>query len=186
MAIFFTADPHFGHANIIEYCKRPFSSVEEMDETLIARWNERITSRDDVYVIGDFAYKSARTHMESVFRRLNGRKHLVIGNHDSKYTLRLPWASKPEHRVRLKIDGALWVLDHYAQRAWEGMERGSFHVFGHTHARLPGVGRSTDVGVDAWDFWPVTPAEVMERIQVMNVEPYDPYFEPAAPRVLAG
>ena len=56
--IFFTSDLHLGHANIIRLCNRPFSNVEEMDETIINNWNSVVTDNDDVYILGDFSYKS--------------------------------------------------------------------------------------------------------------------------------
>src|SRR4030066_28737 len=56
--IFFTADTHFNHANIIHYCRRPFSSIKEMNETLIAKWNAGMGKGDLVYHLGDFAWES--------------------------------------------------------------------------------------------------------------------------------
>lgn len=177
MATYFTADPHFGHHNIIKFCNRPFANIDEMDEVMIERWNQRVReSSDDVYVVGDFANWHDQKRMQRVFSRLNGRKHLIIGNHDGRATLRLPWSSPPRDRLKLTVDDQVFILDHYAQRSWDRMYRGSWHVYGHCHDRLPGVGRSTDVGVDAWDFYPTTPAEVMERIKMMNpdMESYAP------------
>lgn len=80
--VFFTADLHFGHARILELCGRPFASVEEMDEALVARWNDVVRKPDDiVWVLGDYAlgdWRRALGHLA----RLNGRKLLVAGNHD--------------------------------------------------------------------------------------------------------
>lgn len=78
---FFTADPHFGHANIIKYCQRPFASVEEMDRALTERWNAKIGSDDDVWILGDFTMRSGATAL-NYLRQLNGHKHLILGNHD--------------------------------------------------------------------------------------------------------
>jgi len=78
--IFFTSDTHFGHKNILKYCNRPFVNVEEMDEVMIERWNGRIGKNDSVYHLGDFSFSS---NPKTYFERLNGKKILIIGNHDN-------------------------------------------------------------------------------------------------------
>lgn len=78
--IYITSDPHFNHANVIPYCNRPYSSVEEMNEALIANWNSVIKPEDTIYCLGDFSF-----HIRSVEQfmpRLNGKKILISGNHD--------------------------------------------------------------------------------------------------------
>lgn len=77
----FISDTHFGHKNILEYEKehRPFSTVEEMNETIIERWNSVVKQKDTIYHLGDFAFGKKNIEIAS---RLNGRKHLVMGNHD--------------------------------------------------------------------------------------------------------
>ena len=80
--IFFTSDTHFGHANIIKYCARPFASVQEMNRELIARWNAVVGPRDTVYHLGDFAFGKA-SEAPTFLRKLNGAKKILIrGNHD--------------------------------------------------------------------------------------------------------
>lgn len=78
--IYFTSDPHYYHANVIQYCSRPFKSVEEMNEALIANWNSVVQQDDIVYCLGDFSL--AFRPVETITRRLNGTKLLVPGNHD--------------------------------------------------------------------------------------------------------
>jgi calcineurin-like phosphoesterase family protein len=77
----FISDTHFGHKNIIEYEKecRPFDTVEEMNDTIISRWNSVVGVRDTVYHLGDFCF--GRSNIE-IAGRLNGRKKLIMGNHD--------------------------------------------------------------------------------------------------------
>ena len=79
--IFFTSDTHFGHENIIYFCKRPFKSVEEMDEALIKNWNSVVGKNYIVYVVGDFALCGKQKIIE-IGNRLNGHKRLILGNHD--------------------------------------------------------------------------------------------------------
>ena len=81
METYFISDCHFGHKNIIKYCNRPYSSIEEMDEDLINRWNKKVHKNDIIYIVGDLFYFSIE-NAKSVLDRLKGRKHLIRGNHD--------------------------------------------------------------------------------------------------------
>jgi calcineurin-like phosphoesterase family protein len=78
---YFTSDTHFGHKNILEYEKeaRPFDTVEEMNEQLIANWNDTVNQKDIVFHLGDFAFGAINVPIAD---RLNGNKRLVMGNHD--------------------------------------------------------------------------------------------------------
>ena len=81
--VFFTSDSHFCHKNIIEFCSRPFETVEEMNEKLVENWNKVVGPSDIVYHLGDFCFAgSAEWHY--LLGKLNGRIHLIIGNHDEK------------------------------------------------------------------------------------------------------
>lgn len=83
--IFVISDTHFGHKNIIEYCERPFRDVYEMNEKLLDSWNEYISPRDKVYHLGDVYFPGGfgQEYWESFFSRLNGKKRLILGNHDN-------------------------------------------------------------------------------------------------------
>lgn len=80
---FFTSDTHFGHANIIRFCKRPFENVEEMNEVLIENWNKVVSDDDTVFHLGDFAFGGSNVWKE-IIPRLKGHINLIIGNHDRK------------------------------------------------------------------------------------------------------
>ena len=82
--IYFTADTHFSHTNIIKYCDRPFSSAEEMDEVLIKNWNDTVTKNDTVYVLGDFCFKSKGRWREILLRLKYKQIFFIKGNHDKK------------------------------------------------------------------------------------------------------
>jgi len=163
MTIYFTSDTHFGHANIIRYCNRPFATVEEMDEALIANWNAVVGRGDEVWHLGDFGWHDAK-RMRSIFQRLNGKKRLIIGNHDGKEVLDLPWSAPPSHYAEASVDRQRVVLFHYGTRVWNGMRRGAIQLYGHSHGRLPGSDRSLDVGSDCWGYAPVTLARIRERL----------------------
>lgn len=166
MTIWFTSDTHFGHTNIIKHCARPFSTAEEMDVDLIARWNAVVRPDDEVWHLGDFAYRNAKA-VASYLSRLNGRIHLIHGNHDSAATKALAaWASSQPF-AEIKLDGTRISLMHYAMRVWPASHHGALHFFGHSHGSLPGDRQSCDVGVDAWDFRPVSLDEIRERLATL-------------------
>lgn len=153
--VWFTGDTHFGHGKMVE--PRGYKTVEDMDRGLVAAWNNVVSPGDEVFHLGDFAYKSSLERTISIFAALNGKKHLVLGNHDvdEEVTLGLAWASPPAHRRFLRIGQQKLVLDHYAGRTWAGSFRGAIQLFGHSHGRMPANSQSCDVGVDAWAGEPV-------------------------------
>lgn len=161
--LWFTADHHFGHSNIIHFCDRPFANVAEMDEALVERWNATVGNLDEVWHLGNFAYRCGPNHLAEIFGRLNGRAlHLVRGNHDKKMTLALPWSSVQNY-AELSARGRVLVLFHYALREWNRSRRGSLCLHGHSIGRQPPIAASYDVGVDVWDYRPVSLDEVLER-----------------------
>lgn len=160
----FTADTHFGHLGIIAQCGRPFADVRDMDEALIENWNSVVGKNDVVIHLGDFAHKCEQRRLEAIFDRLNGRKFLVIGNHDDLATLSLPWAAPPASLVETTIEGVRVVMCHYALRTWHRQNRGAIALYGHSHGRLPGTSLSADVGVDCWGYAPVTLDQIKQRL----------------------
>ena len=80
--IFFTADTHFNHANIINFCKRPFSDVIHMNETIIKNWNSKVNYDDEIYILGDITISRSGLEANKILERLNGKKYLIKGNHD--------------------------------------------------------------------------------------------------------
>lgn len=156
--IFFTSDTHFGHKAIIDFCKRPYSSVEEMNEELVKNWNNTVSKGDTVYHLGDFAF-----HNHNIFHKLNGKKHLIKGNHDDKKVLELPWSSVQDYKV-LQENRKKFVLFHCPITDWEDMYKGSIHLHGHVHSKARAwqmLANSYDVGVDANNYTPVSMAEIL-------------------------
>jgi calcineurin-like phosphoesterase family protein len=78
--IWVISDTHFGHTNIIDYCNRPFESAREMDEKIVENWNATVGEKDIVYHLGDVYFG---TEGQKALPKLNGRKRLILGNHDS-------------------------------------------------------------------------------------------------------
>jgi calcineurin-like phosphoesterase family protein len=162
--VFFTADTHFRHQNkrgsgIIQFCNRPFADTQEMDEALIANWNRVVGNKDSVYHLGDFGMGNCA----DIFYRLKGQKFLLRGSHD-RDAIKYNWAWT-KCCYELKIQGAYIWLSHRPHRAWERSFHGSWHLFGHVHGRLPPLGKSFDVGVDVWNFTPVSFEEVQDKMK---------------------
>ena len=153
MTIWFTADTHFDHANIMKFCPetRPGDSVDSMNENIITIWNRKIKPQDTVFHLGDFAWKERKAGEH--FARLNGIKHLIIGNHDTNKVKNLPWKTVLSYN-ELKFHGKLIVMLHYPMLTWKNNEHGSIHLYGHVHGEamkeLEGT-NSMDVGMDALD-----------------------------------
>jgi len=175
--IYFTADTHFGHDKIVDYSSRPFSSLEQMTESLIASWNERVAPGDIVYHLGDFALsygKMGEPAIDGILSRLNGQKWLIKGNHDRREVVNNPRWVKVLDYHEIKVDvGAIHkqrvVMSHYAFRAWNQSHRGSVMLHGHSHGGLPDIGgKIMDVGVDAVGYRPISFGEVMA---IMNDRP---------------
>jgi len=164
MTIWFTADTHFGHANIIKptFCNRPYDNIEEMNEGLISNWNKLVSPKDDVYHLGDFSFERKP---QNTARRLNGNKHLIKGNHDKRHHLKLlaPHFNWIKDVYGLKALNERFWLSHFAHRAWRHNYKGVIHLYGHSHGELEDYGKSTDVGVDAWNYEPVN-IEVIIKI----------------------
>ena len=164
MTTWFTADTHFGHAAVIRMNARPFADVVEMREQFVANWNAAVRPNDEIWHLGDFAYRAEPGEAGRVFERLNGRKHLICGNHDTlAVATGMAWESVSDIH-QLAVDGVRLVLCHYPMLEWPGFYRGAVHLFGHCHGNRRGVGRSCDVGVDCWNYRPVRLSEVLERI----------------------
>jgi calcineurin-like phosphoesterase family protein len=155
----FTADTHFNHANIIYFCQRPFSNVTEMNETIIGRWNARVGKRDLVYHLGDIAWGD----WGPVLERLNGDIILIRGGHDKKSEKKFAGRFlQTADLMDIVIEGYTIVLCHFCLRVWNKSHFDSWHLFGHSHGRLPALGKSLDVGVDGHDFSPWSWEEVKD------------------------
>jgi calcineurin-like phosphoesterase family protein len=155
---FFTSDTHFGHANIIEYCKRPFKTFGLMDAAIVNNWNTVVQHGDTVYHLGDFAFgrDATQPYINGLAKRLNGNVHLIHGNHE-KIGKQMKWFFKSmKDYDEIEIEGQRIVLFHYGLRTWHHDLRGTWHIYGHSHGGLPPLGKSMDVGVDSWSFTPVS------------------------------
>jgi calcineurin-like phosphoesterase family protein len=164
MTVFFTSDTHFGHGGALGLYRRPFASVKAMNEALVERWNATVGPDDETWHLGDFAIRQPAERAAEWLARLNGRKHLVAGNNDPPETTGQPFWASVEPYAEITVDGVFLVLCHYPFRSWRRMLKGSFDLHGHCHGRLAApLPRQVDVGVDIWDFRPVSLAEIQAR-----------------------
>lgn len=155
METFFTSDTHFNHFNIIKYCDRPFQSVQEMNHTLIAKWNAVVSPDDVVWHLGDFAFGPPGVCM-GLFYALNGTKYLIRGNHDHNDQKMLGVGFKEVHK-RFAWNG--WWLVHRPRSAPLGSDQ---VLCGHVHDHWRRLGNYINVGVDVWDFAPRTLDELVK------------------------
>ncbi len=163
--IWFTSDQHFWHNNIIKLSNRPFASVEEMNETLIANFNSVVKQGDTVFCLGDFSFAD-KEKTESIYKKLTKcQHHLITGNHDGDNVSKLPWNwIKPY--FELKASGLKFVLFHYPIQSWNGAFRGSIHLHGHSHGHVKSFGiKRMDVGVDCTNYKPINLDEIIEKLK---------------------
>lgn len=161
--IYYASDLHFGHASVIRHDNRPFADAEEMDRVLMERWNAAVGDADDVYVVGDFCYRSGRT-ADWYLKRLAGRKHLIVGNHDW-LTLRNPKAvamfASIAPLLEIEDEGRAVVLCHYPLAEWRNSRRGAWHVYGHIHNRRNAT----------WEFMRTLPRALNAAVAVNGYAP---------------
>jgi calcineurin-like phosphoesterase family protein len=181
--IWFTADHHWGHANIIRFSHRPYADVEEMNERLIENWNNVVGKNDVVYHLGDIFFCGPEP-AKRILDRLNGRIRLVLGNHDKTaqtpllrsgfdwikeyYEAKVEDPDAPQGQRRI-------VLCHYAFRVWNKSHHGSWNLYGHSHGSLPDDPHSLsfDVGVDCHHYAPIHYERVKEIMAAKRFVPVD-------------
>ena len=191
MGTFFTADTHFDDPYSLQYFNRPFQSVDEMNRVMVEKWNSVVTENDMVYHLGDFTLDDI-THFTKWVNQLNGNLKILPGSHDQ------PWLKDFEAHEKVQVIAPLIslefpeltvgasaqviVLCHYSMQVWDRSNQGAWHLFGHSHGKLKGIGLSFDVGVDCTDFAPLSLEAVASRMahltntsttQIRNSKGYD-------------
>jgi calcineurin-like phosphoesterase family protein len=170
MTTFLISDHHWGHAGIIRLANRPFDvdDVEAMNQYMQSEWNAVVRQDTDTVIhLGDFAHRYPADKLPKLFASLNGRKHLIRGNHDGKETLALPWQSISDV-VHTSIDSQRLTLCHYAWRTWPGIRKGALMLYGHSHGRLPGNSQSMDIGVDVVGYRPLRINEIKTYLAALS------------------
>lgn len=184
---FFTSDHHFGHANIIGYCDRNFPHVDAMNKAMFDNWNALVGPNDEVWVLGDLAMPGTFNDVAPVWlAHLNGTKHLLVGNHDNsfqatkrhydrRYIEEIGFASVSHGSMDFTLNNGQDVLMcHFPYRgdprdkyfSYRPEDNGLWLLHGHIHNRwaVKRNERMINVGVDAWDFAPLSEDEVISII----------------------
>ena len=191
--IFFTSDLHLGHENSIRHNNRPFSGLEEMNQTLIHNINDTVAFGDELWILGDFSYKIDKDQVRQLRKQIICKQvHLVYGNHDKDYSSDHIFQSVQYYK-ELKTDYGKFVLFHYPIVEWNAAHYGSVHLHGHIHStgdynaenlkmnfadrfpeghtpRHPELKlRIYDVGVDANHYYPVSLEQIATLMGLVKV-----------------
>lgn len=162
--VFVTADLHFGHSNVITYENRPFQSIEQMDAALIRNWNQTVSKQDKVFVLGDVGFYKMEKLRECV-TQLNGRKILVMGNHDRGRTVQrwMDCGFDEVSKYPIILDEFL-VLSHEPP-SYFNPATPYFYLYGHVHGTdmYQTITKNTAcVCVERWDYTPVELQRILE------------------------
>ena len=155
----FTGDEHYSHLKILDYCKRPFRDVDEMDALLIKNFNEVVKPDDITIHVGDFTMKKDAT---KYIERLNGKHIFLHGSHDYWMQTEYPFIWEKE------INGIYVVASHHPFKSWSKSFHGSVNLHGHCHGKLPRDLNQLDVGVDVHNYYPINFIQVIEKINLWN------------------
>lgn len=184
MPTFFTADTHFDDPHAIPYFKRPFKSLGEMNEAMVQNWNSVVSEDDTVYHLGDLTLDDIH-HFTKWINQLNGNIKILPGSHDQPWLKDFitservqaiaPLVSVEFPRIKVGNEPQLIVLCHYSMQVWDRSNQGSWHLFGHSHGKLKGIGLSFDVGVDCTGFKPLSLEEVASRMARLTKHTVSPF-----------
>jgi calcineurin-like phosphoesterase family protein len=173
--IFFTADTHYHHPNIVgpsvsswQSGFRNFDSMEQMDNTIVSNMNELISENDILFHLGDFAWGDR--NVEWFRKRIHCKNiYLILGNHDKeirrRQKLQTLFTKVFDFGVEIEINNTRIVLCHYSMKVWNQWHNGSIHLYGHSHGKLPGVGRSKDIGMDTNNFYPYSYLQIFQEME---------------------
>lgn len=173
VAMFFTADTHFGHANIIRYSGRPFADAQEMNRELVRRWNAVVGPRDIIYHLGDFAM-GPPSEWSKFCKKLRGHKVLVRGNHDRNADFMREIGFDAVHdNIVVEIDGVRVWMNHYPIESHDERDLkrpiapSAYDVAlcGHVHRAFEVRAGVVNVGVDVWNYAPTTLPQILDRLQ---------------------
>ena len=159
----FISDTHFGHKNVIEYSQRPFKSVKQMDDTMIARWNRNVKDDDQVFMLGDFGLVGIN-YLTDVLHSLNGNKILIRGNHDGSIEKmrRIGFDCVVDGAI-VTIEGYEVLLSHYPNL----FENEQLRLHGHIHEKGKPVFENGQmcVCVELWNYTPISEKTIGKMIR---------------------
>lgn len=168
MRTFLIADTHFGHSNIINYCDRPFVTIEEMDRQLIEKWNQTVSKNDVIYHLGDFALGNM-TKVAEYRKQLNGKIFLIQGNHDGYAVKRYYEAGFDKVYDKPIIFNQFFILSHEPLFITENMPYAN--IYGHVHNN-PQYKDCTNntfcVSCERIDYKPILFDDIVEKMKMVS------------------
>jgi len=177
MQTFFTSDTHFDDQYSLSYFNRPFKYVDEMNAVMVENWNSVVREEDTVYHLGDFTLEDIQ-HFTKWASQLNGNIKLLPGSHDhpwlkdfvatEKVQVIPPLVSVEFSEVAAGASPQVIVLCHYSLQVWDRSNHGSWHLFGHSHGKLKGIGLSFDVGMDCTEFTPLSLDQIISKMALLR------------------
>ncbi len=162
--LFFFSDPHFGHANIIQYSNRPFKDVEEMNTELVKRYNVTVP-KDAICIWGGDCFFMKFEPAQEIFNQLNGDKILIRGNHDRTWVNKLGFKGIYKH-LEMKIANRNAIIYHYPD--YQLPHPSYILIHGHTHEHTKLNSNKIHIGVDAWDYRPASLDQIEKLIKGAN------------------
>lgn len=178
--VFITSDEHIGHQRILTLVPRPFKTVEENREIIIERHNKKVPNSPGYLTVhvGDMMWHTLTVEEATQYiNRLHGKHALIYGNHDQrieespelqKLFVWIVGKDKDSGTKILHWNKQTLVVCHYAMRVWHRSHRGSWHVYGHSHNALPGLGKSFDIGVDGHNYEPWSMEEIEAKMNTLT------------------
>ena len=164
--LFIISDTHFGDENIIKYERRPFSTIEEMDDQMIASWNNLVNKDDMVFHLGDVGVYPA-LKMKDIITQLNGKKILIMGNHDNYLTLREWMECGFDEVYKYPIIYDEFIVMQHEPPQYINSDTPFFYLYGHVHGTemYPTVSKqSACVSVERWNYEPVDIEKIKKSI----------------------
>ena len=182
MRNFCTADPHFGHSNIIKYCNRPFKDSDTMNKALAYNWNARVKDEDTIFIVGDFFVRNSKSNHEmlkELIKQLNGHKIFIRGNHDKNNSVKTKITSLQINYAGIDINLVHKPEDYNPKYC--------LNVVGHCHNAFKTIkGKSNSIiincGVDQWRYMPITMEEILTEFRlaqknIKKLKKLEDYYE---------
>lgn len=185
--IWFASDFHFCHANVIKYDNRPFDNEKEMNEAIIENWNSKVGEDDIVFYLGDLSFDRDGIRTQAILKRLKGKIHFILGNHDDERVIRkfgrfetvsdyINLSVKDLDNPKKRQD---IMMMHYAILSWDKAHHGAWHLHGHSHQSLTKTNpeyynrKVLDMGCNGWNYGPVHYDEIKKIMSTKVIESVD-------------
>ena len=166
---FFVSDLHIGHENIIKTFKqlRPFNTIQEHDNSIIENWKNTVSDNDVVFLLGDVFWKLHPKKVDEICASLPGEIFFIRGNHDRSkiVNIMLRHFEKIENCEMIQIHNQFLVLSHYPIEDWQGKNKNTIHIHGHSHFNHKPMANRFCVSLENIDYKPIELSEIQKRLK---------------------